>query len=161
MKVCTKCNNEKELSCFHFQKKSENKLAARCKDCDKKIQYEYRHKDIVQTRLDDKRRYQTTKKKRVEYAKEYRKKYPERTRATNWKVKYGITPDDFYSKLNEQNNKCAICNRDMEDYGKIFCVDHNHKTNKVRGLLCDPCNYGLGFYEKHKEKYKKYLLKHD
>ena len=40
--------------------------------------------------------------------------------------------------LYAQNNKCAICERDMSEYGKIFCVDHNRTTGKVRGLLCDP-----------------------
>jgi len=66
---------------------------------------------------------------------------------------------DYDKTLNIQNNKCAICERDMNEYGKIFCVDHNHTTGKVRGLLCDTCNYGLGFYEKHKNKYIDYLKK--
>jgi hypothetical protein len=100
-------------------------------------------------------------KRRVEYAREYRVKYPERTRATNWKSKYGITPEQFYDKLEKQNNKCAICCRDMSDYGNIFSVDHNHTTGAIRGLLCDPCNYGLGFYEKHKDKYIEYLKNYE
>ena len=105
--------------------------------------------------------YQKNKEHRVKYAREYRVKYPERTRATNLKQKYGITQNDYDKTLSNQNNKCAICERDMNEYGKIFCVDHNHTTGKVRGLLCDPCNYGLGFYEKYKDKYIDYLKKHE
>jgi hypothetical protein len=130
-----------------------------CKLCSCNIQKQKRKNNIEIQRKKDNQYYQKTKDKRVKYAREYRKKYPERTRATNWKVKYGISPEEFYEKLKEQNNCCAICKRDMNEYGKIFCVDHNHETGQIRGLLCDPCNYGLGFYEKHKQKYIEYLQK--
>lgn len=160
IKKCSNCKVEKPRSEFPFQNKSANKIMSACKICSYERVKVARLKNIDKVRLLDKVRYQKTKERRVEYAREYRRKHPDRTRATNWKGKYGITPEYFYNKLNEQNNKCDICNRDMNDYGKIFCVDHNHKTGKVRGLLCDPCNYGLGFYEKHKEKYVEYLIKH-
>jgi len=161
MKRCSKCKTEKALIEFSFQNKKTGKLMSHCKSCRNSYNREYRHIDIVATRKKDKERYKKNAERRREYAREYRRKYPERTRATNWKVNYGITPEYFYGMLKEQDNKCAICGRDMDDYGKIFCVDHNHKSGKVRGLLCDPCNYGIGFYEKHKDKYKVYLSKYD
>lgn len=158
MKKCKVCHQEKEQS--HFL--NGTKLTLRtCRDCRNKIQRENRKNNPEQFKKKDKELYQKSKDRRVSYARNYRKKYPERTRATNWKSKYGITSEEFYSKLLWQNNKCAICNRDMSDYGKIFCVDHNHKTGGIRGLLCDPCNYGLGFYEKHKDKYVNYLKLHN
>jgi hypothetical protein len=159
MKKCSICKEIKEEKHFSFQNKQLNKLMSGCKKCTSNLQKEKRQNNIESQRIKDNQYYQQTKEKRVKYAREYRKNYPERTRATNWKVKYGILPEHFYKKLKEQNNCCSICERNMDEYGKIFCVDHNHKTGQIRGLLCDPCNYGLGFYEKHKEKYIEYLSK--
>lgn len=52
---------------------------------------------------------------------------------------YGISLDDYNKMLNKQNNRCAICFKPRK-----LVVDHNHYTNKVRGLLCGPCNLILG-----------------
>ncbi len=55
---------------------------------------------------------------------------------------YGLYPEHYAFILNYQNNKCAVCKRGF--LNDKVCVDHNHQTNKVRGLLCDNCNRGLG-----------------
>lgn len=59
------------------------------------------------------------------------------------KRKYGIDYSEFIAMSNKQNNKCAICGNDL-DMGKLTHVDHDHKTGKVRGILCRNCNHGLG-----------------
>ena len=46
------------------------------------------------------------------------------------------------AKIDEQKNMCAICGR--KDESKVLCVDHDHKTGTIRGLLCNGCNVGLG-----------------
>lgn len=50
--------------------------------------------------------------------------------------------------LNKQNGLCAICNQketSKDKFGtRMLAVDHNHKTGKVRGLLCYRCNTGIG-----------------
>jgi len=65
--------------------------------------------------------------------------------------KYGITLADYDVMLEEQGGCCAICGTDNPSArsGKVrFAVDHCHKTGKVRGLLCESCNIGLGnFYD--------------
>ncbi len=44
-----------------------------------------------------------------------------------------------------QQQRCAICNRHESEFKKRLCVDHNHRTSKVRGLLCFYCNkYKVG-----------------
>ena len=62
--------------------------------------------------------------------------------------KYGITLEDQEQMLREQNNKCAICGKEIFLFGsskKLTAhVDHDHKTGKVRGLLCNDCNRGIG-----------------
>jgi hypothetical protein len=60
-------------------------------------------------------------------------------------VDYGITPDDYERMRREQNDLCKICKRPSEE--RKFNVDHDHKTGKVRGLLCAACNRGIGFLQ--------------
>lgn len=48
--------------------------------------------------------------------------------------------------LNEQNNCCKICNTHQNKLNSPLHIDHNHSTNKIRGLLCSKCNQGLGFF---------------
>lgn len=57
---------------------------------------------------------------------------------------YGITLTEYESMLRLQHMKCAICRKESCASGKNFAVDHNHKTGKVRGLLCMLCNNSLG-----------------
>jgi len=59
---------------------------------------------------------------------------------------YGITHEDYERMLEEQKGKCAICGTDKpRRKGRLyFSVDHCHDTGKVRGLLCDFCNNGIG-----------------
>ena len=62
------------------------------------------------------------------------------------KHKYNISLEQYDELYIEQNGCCAICKKPENELKKILCVDHNHKTNKVRGLLCDKCNRGLGYF---------------
>lgn len=79
--------------------------------------------------------------------KEYRVKNRaeiNRKQNLNWsKYKYGISLEAVGDMLAFQHNKCAGCQRDFTD-DLYSCVDHCHKTNKFRGMLCDPCNKSLG-----------------
>ena len=84
----------------------------------------------------------------------------------NWNLKrhFGINLEDYYTLDKKQLGKCAICGG-VEMYGKKkgLAVDHNHQTNKVRGLLCDPCNLGLGKFKDNPELLEnaaKYLKNH-
>lgn len=66
-----------------------------------------------------------------------------RERLKQW---YDITHEDYERMLAIQNGACAICGTDetgSKDKG-WFSVDHDHKTGRVRGLLCANCNVGLG-----------------
>ena len=54
---------------------------------------------------------------------------------------------EYAKLLVEQNNACAICGINADDLVQGLCVDHNHETNQVRGLLCNACNLGLGQFK--------------
>lgn len=59
---------------------------------------------------------------------------------------YGITTEQYSELLESQGGGCAICDAPppTETRKKFLVVDHDHETGKVRGLLCDTCNRGLG-----------------
>ena len=71
---------------------------------------------------------------------------------TNRKLKnrYGITPEQYTEILEKQNGKCAICgNEETAKHHKSkkvqkLAVDHCYKSGKVRGILCQDCNRGIG-----------------
>lgn len=60
---------------------------------------------------------------------------------------YGITPEDFDRMFAAQEGRCAICFRHQIEFKKRLAVDHCHKTEKVRLLLCGPCNTALGLFQ--------------
>jgi len=77
----------------------------------------------------------------------------ESDRKVDLKRRYGITESQYNKMYNEQNGKCALC--ESESIGRKgavhFCVDHNHNTGAVRGLLCHNCNVVLGKIKDSKE----------
>lgn len=65
------------------------------------------------------------------------------------KSRYGIDYSWFLQQLKGQDGKCLLCLTDMTLEGHSstkVCVDHDHKTGKVRGLLCNHCNRALGLF---------------
>ena len=57
-------------------------------------------------------------------------------------AKYGITKEQYDEMFANQGGKCAVCGG--QDRRGVLCVDHDHATGKVRGLLCNNCNATLG-----------------
>ena len=67
--------------------------------------------------------------------------------------KGSITKDEYYKLIDDQGNNCAICNKPEtrvtvkgSDRVTKLVLDHCHKSNKIRGLLCFKCNSALGFF---------------
>lgn len=80
-----------------------------------------------------------------EYAARQKELNPYRSRERNWKHLYGITKKDYDSLLTKQNGVCAICKKpESSKHHGVLCIDHNHITGAIRGLLCNNCNRGLG-----------------
>ena len=59
---------------------------------------------------------------------------------------FRISLDEYNTMVLNQRDKCAICQKDFLDYSRRN-VDHDHTTNKVRGLLCRKCNFALGHFK--------------
>jgi hypothetical protein len=99
-----------------------------------------------------KREDETQKEYAARYQKETRRLYPDRIR--NWRVKskFGLSVQEYDAMYAAQGGVCAICKRQEtgksrgSDATKLLAVDHDHKTGKVRALLCAQCNQALGMF---------------
>ena len=60
--------------------------------------------------------------------------------------RYGISGEEWESLFESQGRKCAIC-RAPNSGKRDWDTDHDHKTGKVRGILCSPCNTALGLFK--------------
>jgi hypothetical protein len=123
MKTCTKCNLEKPFSEFSLRGEEE-KLRSWCKQC---VNEGY---SIARDRR---------WKEDPEGFRAYKAKV-KRNRAWN---RFGITQDQFEELGELQNWSCLICGTDITNRPQM---DHNHRTNQVRNLLCFHCNVGLGHF---------------
>lgn len=83
------------------------------------------------------------------------------------KYRHGLSLEEYNGMLERQKGVCAICGN-QNKYKKhkknaSLSVDHCHKTDKVRGLLCDACNLALGLMKDDVDNLKKavkYLVLH-
>jgi hypothetical protein len=68
--------------------------------------------------------------------------------------KFGITADEWDAIFESQGRRCALpdCRSDTPRCKYGWHTDHDHKTGKVRGILCAKCNQALGFYEKAQKR---------
>lgn len=121
-KVCTGCLIKQPLENFNTRGGDQKHLLkSRCKTCLFK-----QHKEWVE--LNEGK------------VREYRAKDP-------WTLqkrckRHGITPEEFWSIYEEQDGSCPVCDKAIE--AEDSAIDHNHDNGEVRGILCKPCNRGLG-----------------
>lgn len=103
-----------------------------------KARYVLRHRDRAR---------KSNKESMAKRPKEYQ-------RDKHLKSRFGITYDEYLKKLIKQSSKCPICFQILTPYRKLFevaCVDHDHKTEQIRDLICNRCNTTLGKVEEKKD----------
>ena len=100
-------------------------------------------------------------KKKNKFGKEYKAKWyranRSRSRNTQLIYKFGITLKEYNRMVQSQGGVCAICGgvndtrrrgtHNGKNIATSLAVDHNHKTGKVRGLLCSTCNTSIGSFK--------------
>lgn len=137
-RVCKICGELKSKEYFY-------KSYSKCKACIliRSREYYLENKDNIKKRN---KNWQQNNRDRINISRRKRKlKNPQHfyLLGRSWQLKqYGLSFEEYEIMLRKQKNKCLICKKTM----KKICVDHNHKTNKVRGLLCDQCNKGIGIF---------------
>jgi hypothetical protein len=136
-KICKTCNIEKSINEYHIAAKpgtvgtdgyTRHSIVykAHCKECIRSIQKEKYHK--LNENIKKERR-KNNSCNNFEYRQSYR-----------LKTRFGLTTEEFSDMIKKQNNKCKICECEMNPPQ----VDHNHITGKIRSLLCRGCNTSLG-----------------
>ena len=70
--------------------------------------------------------------------------------------KYDMTCPQWHAMFDEQGRACYIC-KSEHPRGRVWHIDHDHRTGHVRGILCIYCNTHLDWYEKYKQKILDYL----
>lgn len=124
---CNRCGETKAPDLFfRLYRRSRIRLQNICKTCQVK-----KHKEYCERNKEDRRLYK---------------------RRSDLKKKYGLTIEAYNEMLVAQEFSCAIC-REPEKYSTsnspdpVLAVDHDHITNKVRGLLCSQCNQAVGKFK--------------
>lgn len=80
-------------------------------------------------------------------------------------AKLGCSKEMYDVLLFQQDNVCAICESDVGHVTKNgikarLAVDHDHQSGKIRGLLCNRCNRGLGYLENFLQSATEYIERH-
>ena len=120
-KRCTKCDETKSADKFNKDKTSKDGLGYYCRLCNKI----------------NVKKWSMTEKGKTSSRKSLLEKY-------------NITLKEYEKRFAAQGGVCAICGKSetrKNQYGlRRLAVDHDHKTGKVRGLLCSKCNQGIGYF---------------
>lgn len=119
-KICSKCRKRKFLTDFYRDNGRTDKRQAYCKIC------------------------------LTEYNKRYHREHREqrlKCRHNSHLVrKYGITLEQYNTRLKNQKGCCAICMKHRSKFRRRLDVHHDWNTGKIGGLLCGSCNKGLGMF---------------
>lgn len=118
MKICSTCDTVRRPDEFY-------KSAYRqCKECVKS--------------------YSSSRIKRMMAIPNEREKVILARRKNKIKRKFNISEEE-YKNIYKRKQQCEIC-KTTDNKGKPFCIDHNHGTGIMRGLLCNKCNLGISFF---------------
>ncbi len=148
-KVCSICGQELPMSSFSVDVTCKWGHSARCKTC-RALAARKKRKDQPEKSAEAQRKYAQTPKGHRAF------------RRCALLRSYGMTEADYEQLEANQNDCCAICGEHKDAATRYLCVDHDHKTGKIRGLLCTKCNVGLGAFRDSPEtliKASEYLIR--
>lgn len=136
LKTCSKCNVEKPFVLFTKSKRCSLGVSGWCKSCHN----EYNRDWGLRTGK--------KQKDKARYARNRQDGKYNRYRLRQ----YDLTPEQFDDMFERQGKACAICRSTVTAKGKLWAVDHDHTTGKVRAILCSNCNSGLGLFKDSTER---------
>lgn len=114
-KTCCACKEEKLETDFYRVSKTSSERNSLCKSCSRKSVKKWQKENPVKVKSGCKR--------------------------ADLKRLYGLTQEQKDRLISEQKGKCPICENSIISNA---CVDHDHTSGKIRGILCKKCNFALG-----------------
>ncbi len=148
MKLCRICDEFKPLDDFYRMAGMRDGYRNECKSCSLR-QKQQRYQANPEIAIARVKKWQQENADRLNAYRRQRRQLPEvkqRERKTLLKRTFDLTPEGYAALLAAQDERCAICRAEPRP-GQALDVDHDHKTGKVRGLLCRNCNHGLGKFK--------------
>lgn len=131
-KTCLSCKKDKPLSEFYRRARRPDGRQPNCSVCQRSVAKAWRDAHPL-------------------YHRERLKRDPQYFRRSKLRRLYGIALEDFDAMLGHQHGLCAICGRPerrgIKDSLAPLVVDHDHRSGRVRGLLCHSCNVSLAVVE--------------
>lgn len=140
---CSKCHVPKHRWDFGRQKGRKEGLRSQCKVCARQTRQNYVEKFPERVLASKTRHAQNNHARIRELARARDRANPDKVKARNLR-KRGLSVSEFNGLLEKQSGLCAICRSDTPRAKGRFRVDHDHRTQEIRGLLCHPCNVALG-----------------
>ena len=128
MRACTKCQTEYPLTRQFFKNNGSGRFKYQCREC--YAAWRKTHRENPTIRAKD---------------RAYSRDNAQRLRLEKYAIEKAEY-DDLYAK---QKGACAICREPLK---KKHCIDHDHTTGKVRGLLCYNCNITIGRFNDDAER---------
>ncbi len=133
-KICTKCGDPKPLDDYWNHPQGRYGKRPRCKTCVSSENNEHLHKRLEQEPSYNRDRVKAWSSQ------------GDNKRNTNLLLRYGITAEEYDTRLEAQDHKCAICGGVMDE-GKRLAVDHDHATGAIRGIVHVRCNTAIALFK--------------
>lgn len=150
-RICSgPCAQEKPLEAFSWRNRADGERQTRCKACFAEANRQSRARNLEKTRARDRAYHDANRAHRnAERRRRYEAEDPAARRVKRAAATFGITIEQYNEMLIRQDGVCAICRseetRTRAGTIRALCVDHDHETGAVRGLLCGLCNCLLGY----------------
>lgn len=149
MKKCTHCKKEKPLSEYYPVGNGIKGVRPKCKECMRILEKKKYGEN-------DEFRWSKLSKQAIKLRTdpEHKARHQESQRRWHLKSNYGLTTEAFDAMVASQGGGCAICGIKPETGvpKTRMVVDHCHKTNTVRGILCNLCNTAIGKFHDNVSK---------
>lgn len=143
---CPGCLEAKPDSAYHAGAYSGRSYY--CRSCSTDAARGYRSRSGEQYLERRRARYQENLEENRKASADRYRQDPVRVKVPIWRsLGLDVTAEDYYRMHAEQGGRCAICSATEDENGKALALDHCHSTGRVRGLLCDNCNVGLGRFK--------------